>query len=95
MRAGEQTVIEFASTGSFDSTVADIYLDVVHREKAPYWVRVAGEEIPHYLHRAKFEAAECGWYYSQTLKSVQIKYHNPCKDYEVVVSFEAFDLIGM
>lgn len=95
MRAGEQTVIEFASTGSYDSTVADIYLDVVHREKAPYWVRVAGEEIPHYLHRAKFEAAECGWYYSQTLKSVQIKYHNPCKDYEVVVSFEAFDLIGM
>ena len=33
--------------------------------------------------------------HSQRLKSVQIKYPNPKKDYQVVVSFEQFDLIGM
>ena len=43
----------------------------------------------------KFEAAEEGWYYSQRLKSVQIKYKNPKKNYEVIVSFEQFDMIGM
>ena len=43
----------------------------------------------------KFEEAGCGWYYSQTLKSVQIKYNNPKKDHQVLVSFEQFDLIGM
>ena len=31
----------------------------------------------------------------QRLKSVQIKYKNPKKDYKVLVSFEQFDLIGM
>ena len=52
-------------------------------------------DSPHFLHRRKFEEAECGWYYSQRLKSVQIKYKNPKKDYRLLVSFEQFDLIGM
>ena len=72
-----------------------LYLDMIHREKAPYWVKADGETIPHFLHRRKFEDADCGWYYSQRLKSVQIKYPNPKKDYQVIVSFEQFDLIGM
>ena len=40
------------------------------------------------------EAAE-GWYYSQTKKAVEVKYANPGKDYNLTVSFEQFDLIGM
>ena len=70
-------------------------IDMIHREKAPYWVTLDGKELPHFLHRRKFEEAECGWYYSQRLKSVQIKYKNPKKDYRLLVSFEQFDLIGM
>ena len=31
----------------------------------------------------------------QMKKSVQIKYRNPRKDYDVVISFEEFDMIGM
>ena len=38
---------------------------------------------------------ESGWYYSQRLKSLQIKDPNPKNDYEVLISFEQFDLIGM
>ena len=36
-----------------------------------------------------------GWYYSQTKKAVEVKYANPGKDYNLTVSFEQFDLIGM
>lgn len=95
MTAGEQTVIRFQSEGSYKSTIKNIALDVIHHEKAPYWVKAGEEELRHFLHRAEYETAESGWYYSQTLKSVQIKYRNPVKDHEVRISFEAFDLIGM
>lgn len=95
MTAGERTCVEFRQEGSFETAVKTMYLDMIHRDKSPYWVQVDGEEIPHFLHRRKFEEAECGWYYSQRLKSVQIKYRNPRKDYRVMVSFEQFDLIGM
>ena len=95
MQAGEQTALSFVHEGSYETAVEDMYIDMIHREKAPYWVQVDGQEVPHFLHRRKFEEAEFGWYYSQSLKSVQIKYKNPKKDYKVVVSFEQFDMIGM
>ena len=95
MTAGERTVLTFKQEGSYVTSVETMALDMIHREKAPYWVTVDGKEIPHFLHRRKFEEAECGWYYSQTLNSVQVKYLNPKKDHQVVVSFEQFDLIGM
>ena len=69
--------------------VSYTHLDVYKRQS------LDGERLPHYLHRRKFEEAEAGWYYSQTKKSVQIKYRNPRKDYDVVISFEEFDMIGM
>ena len=95
MKAGEKTTLTFRNEGNYETTVEDIQIDMIHREKSPYWVTVEGKEVPHFLHRKKFEAADFGWYYSQRLKSVQIKYPNPKKDYQVVVSFEQFDLIGM
>ena len=95
MTAGERTVLDFHQEGHYETAVKTLYLDMIHHEKAPYWVKADGETIPHFLHRRKFEDADCGWYYSQRLKSVQIKYPNPKKDYQVIVSFEQFDLIGM
>ena len=95
MTAGERTVLDFHQEGHYETAVKTLYLDMIHREKAPYCVKSDGETIPHFLHRRKFEDADCGWYYSQRLKSVQIKYPNPKKDYQVIVSFEQFDLIGM
>lgn len=95
MTVGERTCLDFTNEGSYKTQVEDMYIDMIHRDKAPYWVTVDGEKIPHFLHRRKFEEADFGWYYSQRLKSVQIKYPNPKKDYQVLVSFEQFDLIGM
>ncbi len=95
MTAAEKTCLDFKQEGSYQTSAGTMYIDMIHREKAPYWVTVDGKHIEHFLHRRKFEEASCGWYYSQRLKSVQIKYPNPKKDYQVVVSFEQFDLIGM
>lgn len=93
--SGLRTDITFSYEGDYENTVSSMELDVIHREKAPYYVMVDGKEVPHFLHRRKYEEAECGWYYSQRLKSVLIKYPNPKRDYSVIVSFENFDMIGM
>lgn len=95
MTSGEKSVLDFKYEGDYESKVEDMYLDIIHREKSPFYVIVDGTEIPHFLHRRKFEEAECGWYYSQRLKSVQVKYKNIKKDYSVIVSYEQFDMIGM
>mgnify|MGYP005805383315 FL=1 len=95
MTAGERTYLDFTVEGNYKTAVEDLAIDMIHREKAPYWVAVDGVQIPHFLHRRKYEEAECGWYYSQRLKSVQIKYKNPKKNHQVLISFEQFDLIGM
>ena len=88
-------MVRFTNEGSYETAVESMYLDMIHREKAPFYVQLDGKELPHFLHRRKFEEAESGWYYSQRLKSVQIKYPNPKRDHEVLVSFEQFDMIGM
>lgn len=95
LTAGERTFLEFKNEGEYETAVETIAIDMIHREKAPYWVSLDGEQLPHFLHRRKFEEAECGWYYSQRLKSVQVRYRNPKKDHKLLVSFEQFDLIGM
>lgn len=95
MTAGERTYLDFKQEGNYPTAVETMELDIIRRDKSPFWIDVDGELIPHFLHRRKFEEAECGWYYSQTLKSVQVKYKNPKKDYRVTISFEQFDLIGM
>lgn len=93
--AGEQTEISFTHDGEFPSSVQRIWLDVICPNKAPYWVQVAGQQLPHLLDRRVFESSLSGWYYSQTLKSVQVKYPNPEIDHDVVISFEQFDMIGI
>ena len=95
VRAGVKTYIRFTSEGNYESPVETMYLDVIHREKSPFYVEVEGRQIPHFLHRRQFEETEEGWYYSQTKKSVQVKYKNPKHDHEVMISFEVFDMLGM
>lgn len=93
--ASEKNRIFFSNEGTYKTAVEQITLDVIHPEKAPFYVMLDGNELPHYLHRKKFEEAKQGWYYSQSLKSVLVKYPNPKADYEVLISFEQFDMIGM
>ena len=63
--------------------------------RCPYGVVLGGEKLEHYLNRRRFESADTGWYYSQTKKTVLIKYPNPKQNCTLTVSFEDFDLIGI
>lgn len=82
-------------SGSYKDTVRNIKVDMVKKERSPFWVSLSGKRMRHFLNRRLFEQATEGWYYSQSKRSVEIKYPNPSDDYELQVSFEDFDLIGM
>ncbi len=89
------TRLQFRQHGQFPSTVEDILLKVINRQKGAFWVSVAGHKLLQYLQREQLENAVEGWYYHPSLGEVWVKYKNPKRDYEVMVSFEKFDLIGM
>ena len=93
--AGERVTMDFTSEGSYEDTVKTVKVEMIAKEKSPFWVTLDGRKIEHFLNRRKFDEAAEGWYYSQTKKAVEVKYANPGKDYNLTVSFEQFDLIGM
>ena len=95
MTGDEIIKLNFKSEGSYKNSIETVKATVIKKEKSPYWVSINGEKLPHFLNRRKFEGAGEGWYYSQSTRSVEIKYRNPEDDYELTVSFEMFDLIGM
>ena len=87
--------VEFSSTGEYTDFVENITVEMIRKDRSPFWVALGDEKLEHFLNRRKFEAAEKGWYYSQTKKAVLVKYPNPKKNITLTVSFEDFDLIGM
>ena len=95
MSGDEIVKLNFKSEGGYKDSIKTVRANIIKKEKSPYWVSLAGRKLPHFLNRRKFEASSEGWYYSQTNRSVEIKYANPESDYELIVSFEMFDLIGM
>ncbi|AJQ26356.1 TIM-barrel domain-containing protein [Pelosinus fermentans] len=87
--------ITFTKEGSFVSSIENMFLKVINKQKGAYWVTVGGKQIKQYLHLDKLEEAEEGWYYNPSQSAVYAKYKNIPGNYTVVVSFEKFDLIGM
>ncbi len=87
--------VEFTSEGSYEDTVKKVTVEMVRKSRSPFWVTLGNEQLEHFLNRRKFEAAESGWYYSQSKRAVLVKYPNPGRDITLTVSFEDFDLIGM
>ena len=87
--------VEFTSEGNYDDFVNDVTVEMVRKDRSPFWVTLGDKKLEHFLNRRKFEAASEGWYYSQTKKAVIVKYPNPKKNLTLTVSFEDFDLIGM
>ena len=87
--------VEFSAEGSYADTVKTVTVEMVRPERSPFWVTLGGKPMEHFLNRRKFEAAESGWYYTQSKRAVQVKYPNPGQATTLTVSFEDFDLIGM
>lgn len=96
VKSGEQTVISFHTTGSYQQTVKRLTLQLVSKEKGAYWVSVDGERIPRFIVRENWEEAESGWYYNLSDRTIEVKSPKPDKsDFNIVISTEKFDLIGM
>ena len=94
--SGESVVkVDFSAEGSYTDFVETVTVEMIRKDRSPFWVTLGGEKLEHFLNRRKFEAADKGWYYSQSRRAVLVKYPNPGKDITLTVSFEDFDLIGM
>ena len=94
--SGESVVkVGFKSEGSYTDFVETVTVEMIRKDRSPFWVALGDRKLEHYLNRRKFEAAAEGWYYSQSRRAVLVKYANPKKDMTLTVSFEDFDLIGM
>jgi alpha-glucosidase len=96
VKSGNRVVISFNKEGSYEDTVERLTLRVVSKDKGAFWVTVDGEKISRYLVKENLDEVESGWYYNLTDRTVMIKCPKPKKDnFDIVVSCEKFDLIGM
>ena len=96
MKAGDQTVLTFDTEGTYESPVERMTIKLVSKQKGAFWVTVDGERIPRYIVRDGWDQAESGWYYNLSDRTIWVKYPVPAKKkYEVIISKEKFDLIGM
>lgn len=96
VKAGDQTVLTFETEGTYESPVERMTIKLVSKQKGAFWVTVDGERIPRYIVRDGWDQAESGWYYNLSDRTIWVKYPTPAKKkYEVIISKEKFDLIGM
>ncbi len=94
--SGESVVkVSFRSEGGYTDFVEAVTVEMIRKDRSPFWVALGDRKLEHYLNRRKFDAASEGWYYSQSRRAVLVKYPNPKQDTVLTVSFEDFDLIGM
>ena len=94
--SGESVVrLDFKTAGSYTDYVETVMVEMIRKDRSPFWVALDDRKLEHYLNRRKFDEASEGWYYSQSRRAVLVKYANPKKDATLTVSFEDFDLIGM
>lgn len=94
--AGDRTTVAFRKTGSYADTVDNLTLRLVSKAKGAYWVTVDGKPVQRTIVREAFDAADCAWYYNMSDRTIWVKYPKPAKDdYDVVISTEKFDLVGM
>ena len=96
VKAGDRTKISFKKEGEYPSTLETMMIKLVSKEKGAYWATLDGEKIPRFIIRDAFDEAESGWYYNMSDRTIWVKFPVPKKDnFEVVISKEKFDLIGM
>ena len=92
---GDKTYLKFEKTGQYESSIENIELELINKEKSPFYINIGDKQIKHFLNKRLFDETKEGWYYDNSSRSVRIKYENIPGDYEILVSFEQFDLVGM
>ena len=96
VRSGERTEIIFDTEGTYPSPVEKINLRLVSKKKGAYWAAVNGKLLQRHIIKDEFEAAESGWYYELSDRTILVKFPAKLQGHlELTVSAEPFDLIGM
>lgn len=96
VKSGDRKTIAFRREGSYQDTIERFTVKLISKEKGAYWVSVDGEKIPQYLVRDYWDEAESGWYYNLSDRTICVKFPKPeHANFDVIVSTEKFDLIGM
>ena len=96
VQAGDRKVISFHREGSYAPTVERLTLRVVSKDKGAFWVTVDGKPITRYIVKDAYDAVDEGWFYNLSDRTIMVKCAMPAKeDFQIVVSTEKFDLIGM
>ncbi len=96
VKTGDRTVINFNKEGSYNSSLKTVTIKLVSKKKGANWVTVAGKKAERFLVKEYFDESDCGWYYNLSDRTILVKYVIPqTENYDVVVSTEKFDLIGM
>ncbi len=93
--SGDRKTVSFRTEGSYKSTVERMTLKLISKEKGAYWVSVGGRKIARFIVRDNWEESNEGWYYNLSDRTICVKFDVPEGDFDVVVSTEKFDLIGM
>ena len=94
--AGDRKVISFHREGSYEPTVEHLTLRVVSPEKGAFWVTVDGRKLPRFIVRDAYDEADEGWFYNLSDRTIMVKAAMPkARYFDIVVSTEKFDLIGM
>lgn len=96
VKAGDRTIIRWNTEGTYETPVENLFIRLVSKKKGAFWATVDGKQIPRFIVRDAWEEAEEGWYYNLSDRTIWVKCKKPAKkSFDIVVSTEKFDLIGM
>ena len=51
-------------------TLETMMIKLVSKEKGAYWATLDGEKIPRFIIRDVYDAAESGWYYNMSDRTI-------------------------
>ncbi|MBQ3396365.1 MAG: DUF5110 domain-containing protein, partial [Synergistaceae bacterium] len=96
VHSGDRKVISFTREGEYQSSLERLTIKLISKSKGAFWVSVDGRRIERFIVRDYYDASNEGWYYEAADRSIMIKFNMPeSKNFDVIVSTEKFDLIGM
>jgi alpha-glucosidase len=95
VKSGDCVKVSFEKEGMYKSPIETIVFDVINEQKSAYWVKIDGSRIRQFLDYQKWDRCNEGWYYDAEKKATLIKIKNIPDDFEMNISFEPFDLLGM
>ncbi len=95
--SGSKTLkIRFKEEGRVDHPVENLLFKVISPGCGALYVSLNGNKLPRFLTIDDFNDSSAGWYYDLQTRIINVKCQRPrLKEYELVVSTERFDLIGM